>query len=91
MGLISTALRSSTTPRVGRLDAARLLCNMVTYYPPSRKAAVEAKSVAALADYAKTLVEEEDVAVVGKIMRELSNCEDSRAGMIQVQASISSS
>jgi hypothetical protein len=40
---------------VARLDAARLLCNLVTFHVPARKAAVEAKCVASLGDLAKTL------------------------------------
>jgi hypothetical protein len=40
---------------VARLDAARLLANLVTLHEPARKAAVDAKCIAALADLTKML------------------------------------
>lgn len=55
MTFISHALHANTTPRTARLDAARLLCNLVTFHEPARKAAVDAKCIAALADLTKSL------------------------------------
>jgi len=86
MGLIATTIQSPNAPRSAREDSIRMLCNLVSFHPPARKAAVAAKCIGAVADYSKSLVQEdEEVAMVARIIKEVSECEDSRQGMIQVK------
>eukprot|EP00617_Octactis_speculum_P016704 CAMPEP_0185747802 /NCGR_PEP_ID=MMETSP1174-20130828/6439_1 /TAXON_ID=35687 /ORGANISM="Dictyocha speculum, Strain CCMP1381" /LENGTH=564 /DNA_ID=CAMNT_0028423149 /DNA_START=165 /DNA_END=1856 /DNA_ORIENTATION=- len=66
-------MKSSTEPKLVRLDAARTVANICAFFPGARKACINERIVPALEILSKTLKDDDEHAIVASIIRNMTS------------------